>query len=105
MPEQRVEHHPWQKGQSDPMRRVNSRMADDNVCKLTPQWGLWEFSVQPKRPFIIPIPRLGVFNWRVLFSAIVIKTLTTSLKYTKYGMVYYHVLQYMEFTNRYSVYF
>ncbi len=33
----RAGHTPWQKGQAGPTRRVNSRMSDDNVRKLTPQ--------------------------------------------------------------------
>jgi len=28
-------------GQAGPTRRVNARMTDDKVRKLTPQWGLW----------------------------------------------------------------
>ncbi len=39
--EQQVGHHTWEKGQAGPTRRVNARMADDNVRKLTPQSGLW----------------------------------------------------------------
>lgn len=36
---QHVGHHPWQRGQAGLTCRVNARLGDDNVGKLTPQCG------------------------------------------------------------------
>ena len=50
---------PRKMGRSDSTRKMNSRMSDSNVWGLNPQHGFWYVPVQPKRPFIIPIPKLS----------------------------------------------
>jgi hypothetical protein len=49
------EHDPWQKGQSDPIRRVNSRMADAGVSGLTSIEYFGNFRSKSKNPLKISI--------------------------------------------------